>query len=269
VLLLALLALALGCSPAETNEPAATPPAASAADPAPGADLEALAARAVAHEGRSEADRADDAGRKPAAVVAFLGIEPGMTVLDLLAGGGYYSEILAHVVGDEGVVLAQNNSLYIGFVGEAFAERLADDRLPNVERIDSEVLELELEPASIDAAVFVLGYHDIYFRPEDGGWEELTPELVLAKLFAALKPGGVLGIVDHAALPGADLADTANALHRIDEDVARAQIEAAGFVLEATSDVLRSAEDERTISVFDDSIRRRTDRFVHRYRKPS
>ena len=169
-------------------------------------------------------------------------------------------------MGAEGEVIAHNNQAYISFI-ENLDERYAGDRLANVTRLDAEVPELSLEPGSLDAVVFILGYHDIWFKPEDGGWPEISHESLLGTLHGALKPGGVLGIVDHSALAGAELEKTTNELHRIDEAVVREQVEAAGFTLEAESDVLRNPADDRTVLVFDDSIRRQSDRFVYRFRK--
>ena len=126
------------------------------------ADLEALLAR----ESRAAEDRARDSGRKPADVIAFLGIEPGMTVVDLIAAGGYYTEVLSYAVGPEGKVYAQNNAFVLqmrdGINDRTMTARLRGKRLPNVERLDREMTELGLTEGSIDAAVTALNFHDIY-----------------------------------------------------------------------------------------------------------
>jgi predicted methyltransferase len=253
--------------------PACAPPAAApeetvvaAAEAASYSDAAVRAA--VASPDRSETDRADDAARRPGDVLAFFEIEPGMTVLDLLAGGGYHTEILSRVVGEQGRVLCHNNEPYIAFVGEALEERFAGGRLANVERIVADVNALALDPGSLDAVVFVLGYHDIYYAPEDGSWPAIDRDGLLARLYDGLRPGGVLGIVDHVAAAGSDPADTGNRIHRIDPALVRDQVEAVGFALEAESDVLRHPEDDHTTLVFDEVIRRKTDRFVFRFRKP-
>ena len=129
------------------------------------AGSEAISA-ALAHPAR-EVDRADDANRKPGEVLDFVGVEPGMRVLDLLAGGGYYTEILSRVVGNEGSVIFHNNAAYRQFLGEALAKRTAGSRLPNVEVLDDEVADLEFEAGELDAVMFVLGFHDIYYK-DDG-----------------------------------------------------------------------------------------------------
>ena len=221
---------------------------------------------ALAHPAR-EADRADDANRKPGEVLDFVGVEPGMRVLDLLAGGGYYTEILSRVVGNEGSVIFHNNAAYHQFLGEALAKRTAGSRLPNVEVLDDEVADLEFEAGELDAVMFVLGFHDIYYK--DDGWPDIDGEELLAVLYRGLRAGGLLGVVDHSAVDGADALDSGTNLHRIDEAFTRRTIEAAGFVLDDESDILRNAADDRSIQVFDASIRRKTDRFVLLFRKPS
>ena len=221
---------------------------------------------AVGNADRPPSDREDDSARKPGEVLSFFGIEPGMDVLDLLGGGGYYTEIAARTVGAEGSVLFHNNQAYLSFLGEAVTERIAGDRLSNVTPLNAEVDDLEIAADSLDAAIFVLGYHDIYFK--DTGWNPIDPARLLGKLFAALRPGGVLGVVDHAAANGSDPWDAGTNLHRIDEAYVTREIEAAGFTLESTSDLLRNPEDDRTVLVFDPSMRRKTDRFILRFRRP-
>jgi predicted methyltransferase len=221
---------------------------------------------AVAHDGRLESDLARDATSKPAEVLAFFGLEPGMTVIDLFGGGGYYSELAAHVVGPEGQVTMHNNQAYIPFVEEELGKRFTDDRLSQVRRIVTEVDNLELPEASADMILMIMSYHDLYFVDEES-WPEIDRELFWQQVFAALKPGGTLAVVDHVADAGTG-SDAVQELHRIDKDFAKADIEAAGFVFEAESDVLRNPDDDHSLVVFDPSIRRKTDRFVYRFRKP-
>lgn len=222
---------------------------------------------ALSHSDRPEVDRPDDAKRKPGQVLEFFGIEPGMDVLDLLAGGGYYTEIVSRAVGPEGSVIFHNNQPYREFLGEAIDNRTVNNRLPNVKALTAEVNHLKLEAGQLDAILFVLGFHDIYY--EDDSWPAIDGEKLLEKLYDGLRPGGILGIVDHSAKAGSDPVDSGSTLHRIDEAFAKQQIEAAGFTLEASSDILRNAGDDRSIQVFDESIRRQTDRFVLLFRKPA
>ena len=257
-----LTVLTLGCGGSETlPEPEPAPPVAA---PQPDAYAQALAAG-----GRTDEDRQDDPLRQPDEVLRFFGVEPGATVLDLFSGGGYYAEILSHLVGEEGTVLAHNNESYRKFLGDALDVRHADGRLANVERLAAEAGDLELAPGSIDLALMILSYHDVYYTPEDGSWPPIDGPALLAAIYKGLAPGRVLGIVDHAAVEGTETSVAVNDLHRIDEAVVRADLEAAGFVLEKESDILRRPEDERTLLVFDESIRRKTDRFVLLYCKPA
>ena len=226
-------------------------------------------ADAVANPGRPEADRADDANRKPAEVLEALGIRPGMRVLDLLAGGGYYSEILSSAVGDDGSVLFHNNQAYLDFLGaDKIAERTAGGRLRNVESLASELSDLGLEEGELDAIIFILGFHDLYLVVDDGSWPIIDQPKLMRALFDGLRPSGILGIVDHSAIADTDPYEGAKGPHRIDEAFVRTVVEDAGFVFESDSDVLRHPEDDRLTPVFDESIRRRTDRFILRYRKP-
>ncbi|TFG95642.1 MAG: SAM-dependent methyltransferase [Myxococcales bacterium] len=189
---------------------------------ADGASVAEVEARLAAGS-RAEQDRARDAGRKPAEVVVFLGVEPGMTVIDLIAAGGYYTEVLSWTVGPEGKVYSQNNKYVLelrdGANDKALTARLANDRLANVERLDREMNALGIEPGSVDVAITALNFHDIY--------NSRGPEAAIAFLesaYAILAPGGVLGIIDHAGGVGDD-----KALHRIDETMVIDAIAQTGF----------------------------------------
>jgi predicted methyltransferase len=211
---------------------------------------------------RSPTDKARDAGRQPAAVIEFLGIEPGMTVVDLLAAGGYYSEVLAEAVGPEGRVYAQNTPFLLemrdGANEKAISARLVEDRLPNVARLDREITDLGLEPGSIDVVFTALNFHDIY-----NGRGPAAAQTVLGVVHEILAPDGFLAVIDHAGNPGADNTK----LHRIQETKVIESVESAGFVLDASSDVLRHPEDDRTRFVFEDDLRGQTDRFVLKFVK--
>ncbi len=221
-----------------------------------------LASR-LASSSRAAEDRARDAGRKPAEVVAFVGIEPGMSVIDLIAAGGYYTEVLSLAVGPKGRVYAQNGAYVLeirdGANDKALTKRLAGNRLPNVVRLDQEVADLELEPGSLDAAFTSLNFHDVYNgRGPEGA------DAFLKKVHELLEPGGVLGLVDHTGKAGADNEE----LHRIEPSKVEATVNAAGFEIEARGRMLRNPRDDGTKRVFDPEIRGRTDRFVLRLRKP-
>jgi len=239
-----------------------------AAAPLP-ADNSAAVQAAIDSPDRPKADLEQDARRKPKEVLGFFGVRPGMRVIDVFSAGGYYSELLARVVGVKGQVIAYNNPPYAAFAEKAIAERYAGERLGNVRQVTVEIEQLELAPASLDAAMFVMSYHDLYWRPDDGSWPPTDPAALLAKLFAALKPGGVMLVEDHVANPGGDTSVTVGKLHRIDPAVVRRDFEKAGFVFDAQSVVLAHPADDHTKPVFDPSVRGQTDQFVFRFRKPA
>ena len=217
---------------------------------------------ALANPGRADADKARDAGRMPVDVIAFLEIGQGTTVVDLIAAGGYYTEVLSYAVGDEGTVYAQNPAFVLQFRDgandKALTARLAGDRLPNVERWDRELDDLGLEADSVDAALTALNFHDLDNRDPE------RAARMLAVVMHVLKPGSVLGVIDHIGDPGNDNAE----LHRIVEARVVEAVTAAGFDVAATSDLLRNGADDRSKSVFDPSVRGQTDRFLLKLRKP-
>jgi predicted methyltransferase len=234
---------------------------------APAAMESSVYQRAVDAPGRTDADRARDAGRKPAEVLAFFGIGPGMTVLDMFSGGGYYTELLSGVVGPVGKVIAHTNSAYAQFVGEEATNRYANNRLPNVEILLSENNELRLPDESFDATLMILAYHDIYYVDPDNGWPRIDGAKLVEELYRGLKPGGILGVVDHFAAPGSGR-ETGNTLHRIDPGIVIEELEAAGFVLDGQSEALRNANDDHSLNMAAPEVRGRTDRFILRFRKP-
>ncbi|MDZ7644157.1 MAG: hypothetical protein U5K76_08110 [Woeseiaceae bacterium] len=257
-----LLLGACGQSADDGGEPAsgAAPPAAEAVAPVAEAGLrERLAAPS-----RPQADRERDAGRKPAEIIEFLGIEPGMSVIDLVAASGYYTEVLAIATGPDGRVVAQNPDAVLemrdGANEKALSERLAGDRLPNVSRLDKNFQDMGPADGRFDAAITALNFHDIY----NGAGPEAAVD-VLETVYEMLEPGGVLGIIDHAGNADADNAS----LHRIEKARAIETAEAAGFVLEDESDVLANPDDDRTQRVFAEGLRGNTNRFVLKLRKPA
>ena len=141
---------------------------------------------AVANPERTDADRERDAARKPAEVLDFFGIRPGMTVLDMFSGGGYYTELLSYVVGPDGRVIAHTNSAYAGFVGDETVNRYADNRLPNVETLLAENNELRLRADVLDAVMLILSYHDIYWVDEANGWPKIDGPKLLAEFMKFL-----------------------------------------------------------------------------------
>jgi predicted methyltransferase len=222
---------------------------------------------AVAHEGRSAADRERDARELPAEVMEFAGIRPGMKIADVLGGGGYYSELVSHVVGPKGQVLLINNPGYARYSAEGQAKRFTPGRLPNIERSNVPNDNLGLAKNSLDGAMMVMAYHDLYWVSEKDGWPKIDADRFLAQMVDAIRPGGFVLIVDHAAQDGTG-SGAAGTLHRIEEKFARADFEKHGLKFEKSFDKLRNEDDDRSALVFNPAIRGKTDRFVHLYRKP-
>jgi predicted methyltransferase len=270
----ALVLLSAACSEPQgpPTSPSAAPPAADSAAAPPASAVPGTAPvdyrAALAAPGRAAADLEQDARRKPAEVLAFFGVQPGMSVLDLYSGGGYYTELLAAVVGPTGRVVAHNNSVYLNGLEEELAQRFGDpQRLSNVERLTAENNALELAPGSFDFVLLSLVYHDVYYADEANGWAKIDGPKLLAVLFAAMKPGATLGLIDHTAVPGSP-AETGGTLHRIDAAIVERDFAAAGFVLDARSDLLRNPADDFGKGVFDPAVRGQTDRFILRFRRP-
>lgn len=228
---------------------------------APG-DVRASLAAAVADASRAEEDRQRDPYRKPVDVLAFFQIAPGQTVVELMSGSGYYVDILARAVGPTGKVIAHNSPfVYNRFAKGPLSKRLRQPALSNVDSIVTEADDPQL-PTGVDRVIIVLFYHDFY-------WQEVDRAAVNQAVFAALKPGGIYGIVDHSAEAGSGDRDVSD-LHRVDEALVKQEILNAGFILEAESDLLRNPDDPRDYNVFrhPEGLRDRTDRFVLRFRKP-
>jgi predicted methyltransferase len=232
---------------------------ATAASAAPGS-----IAAAVADTSRPAADTQRDAERKPAEMLAFAGVKPGMTVIDVLPGGGYFTRLFSDVVGPKGKVIA--------FVPDEMlaAHPQAIDGITAVaaehKRGNVQVVHHPLMAAAPDAVADVVwtsqNYHDLH---------NMTGVDVVAfnkAVFRALRPGGVYVILDHSAPAGSGLADTGT-LHRIDRAAVMQEVMAAGFVLDGASNVLANPADARSANVFDPSIRGHTDQFVLRFRKPA
>jgi predicted methyltransferase len=220
---------------------------------------------AVAHAGRPAEDLKRDPIDHPAQMLRLAGIRPGMRVADVLAGDGYYSELLSYIVGPGGKVLLLNNEAYDKW-SDGLPARLANNRLPNVEHITVDLNQMNLPSASLDAVLLIKVYHDLYWVSPEQHWPKIDVDSVLTQLAQALKPGGVLLLVDHSAKPGTGSAN-ATPLHRIDEAYAIKDFEAHGFKVAAKSDVLRKPEDARDQITYKGPMVGKTDRFVVVFRK--
>ena len=230
----------------------------------PAAD-EAVAARIaakMAETDRGPYDAFKDGGRKPVEMMSFFGIESDMTVLDFLTGSGYSAEILSAAVGPNGTVYAQNSFLILRLIGgehhQGMMTRIKDNRLPNVRYLIVEPDDMPFEE-SLDFAMWGLNMHDEYNSRGESSVLE-----VLQSIKRGLKPNGILAISDHVGIAGQDNAK----LHRIEPAIARSLIEKAGFVIEATSDLLANPDDDHTQIIYEDGLRYKTDQFLIRARKP-
>ncbi len=220
---------------------------------------------AVDSPDRPEADRSRDAARKPKEMLAFFGIRPGMKILDLFTGGGWYAELEARVAGPGGEVYAQNPPEFLAkFSDKAIVERLAGDRLPTVKRWDKSMDAMELPAAHFDGAVANDVFHDFFWLSKD-------VDGVVKQIFDAVKPGGFVAIVDHSAPAGTgdSFARSRDGQHRIDEAFVKQVMAKAGFKLEAESQLLRNPDDDRTKPFFAPEMKgKNTDKFALVFRKP-
>jgi predicted methyltransferase len=231
------------------------------------ADSKDVYVAAVANPARSDSDRKRDALDHPAEILRLAGIKPGMQVADLLAGGGYYTELLSSVVGPKGHVLMLNNAAFDGW-SASWPKRVAGNRLPNVEHRTIDLNKMNLGAATLDAVFLVKVYHDLYWVDSGGDWPKVDVKSTLDQVVSALKPGGTLVIVDHSAKAGTG-SSAATPLHRIDEAYAKKEFESRGLKLAAQSDVLRRPEDKRDLLSYDGPGAGKTDRFVLVFRKPA
>ena len=221
-------------------------------------------AAALADSQRPPADRDRDRARMPAEILAFAQIDPGEKVGDFIMGGGYWTRLLATAVGPAGKVYAFQPDEFIAFrPAYGDEQNAAVSGRPNVVALRGSVTAPPF-PEALDTIITVQNMHDLYL----GAMPQGTAAKALAALFAALKPGGVLLVVDHSAVPGAGVA-AANAVHRMDLQVAIAALTDAGFTVEGESELYRRPDDPRTANVFDPAIRGKTDQFVLRLRKPA
>jgi predicted methyltransferase len=244
----AAVALALGSMPAS-------------AEPA---NVAAAVANASA---RSEANLKLDESRKPAELLAFLGLERGARVIDMFGANRYWAEIIAPAIGPEGQLIVWQPTQFMNDKRTAeFAAFAA--RAGNAALISTPFEAPRIGTGAYDFMIMNLDYHDVYWQSAERKIARMEPDAWLKTLYAAMRPGAVVGIVDHAANPGGDTREVVEKLHRIDPAVVRADFERAGFVLEAESPLLRNPADDRTSLVFDDKIRGKTDRFVFKFRKP-
>jgi predicted methyltransferase len=218
-------------------------------------------AAVVAAPDRSAADRETDKRRDPVKLLAFTGVRTGMKVLDMGAGGGYSTELIARAVGPTGIVYGQNAANFERAVTalQARTQTPAGKNITPLARPFDDPLPPEVR--DLDLVTYFFFYHDTTYL-------EVDRAAMNRKLFAALKPGGVMVIADHSAKPG-DGVSVGRSLHRIEESVLRNEVAAAGFKFAAEGDFLRQPADKRDFSVQPVTpTRPAVDEFVLRFEKP-
>ncbi len=240
------------------------------------AEIDAAAVRtSMREEGRLPDDLARDSRSMPEAVIPLLHIESGATVVDIFGSGGYYSELLAKVIGEDGEVWLHNNDGFEAWGINGLRDRF-DKREPgNINRHTRSGINLDLGEETMDAAIIVMALHDIYVIPKRYNGEEYVPvgrpansKYFLQQIYQALKPGSRFVVVEHAGdalMESEEVFD----LHRMVESLARSEVESVGFRFVESSDALRNPKDDRSMIVFDSEIKGQTDRFVLSFEKPS
>lgn len=213
---------------------------------------------------RSATDRANDARRKAVEALAFMKVAPGSTILDMEAGSGYWSEILARATGQSGSVIMQNPPAFGGRLGPLIDARLASNGLTNMRRSLTNFDTLEPATGSVDMVTWVQGPHELYFTPPSGTLGD--PTKTYQEIGRVLKRGGIFIVIDHSAIAGQP-ASTGQSLHRIDPALTIASAAAVGLRLEARGDFLANPADPKTKSAFDASIRGMTDQHALRFVK--
>ena len=224
-------------------------------------------ATAVAAPGRSADNVKLDQSRKPAAVLNFLGLKRGMSVIDLFGSNRYWAEIIGPAVGPKGHVLVWEPTQFLDPDSKKAFDEFAR-KAPNVSIVSTPFEAIALPKNSADFVMLNLNYHDTYWQSAKYGVPKLDPQAFLKVVYAAMKPGAVIGVIDHVANPNKDTRATVDALHRIDPNVIKADFRRAGFQLAGSSNLLRNPADDHSLLVFDPKIKGKTDRAIFKFRKP-
>ena len=241
-----------------------SPLAAQTAAPPAAADV----ASAVASRDRTPDNVKLDESRKPAELLAFLGLKKDMQVLDMFGGNLYWAELVAPAVGQKGHVTIWQPTQFLNDDRKKLLDGFAAQHL-NVSWLSSGMESPNLPVNAYDFALINLDYHDVYWEDEKRKITRMDPDAWLKILYAAMKPGAIVGIVDHAAAAGGDTRAVVDKLHRIDPAVVKRDFKKAGFVLAAESAMYRNPADKHDLLVFDPAIRGKTDRFVFKFKKPA
>ena len=242
-------------APAATAAPAAAaPPAVPYVIPA---GTPKYIVSAVESPGRKAEDKVRDFNRKPAELLVLSGVKPGDKVVEFASVGQYFTTLLSDIVGPKGVVYMYDLPYTEARAGAASRAFVAAHANSKYELVDYNALKL---PEKMDVVFNVLYYHDL-------GLNNIDTASLNKRIFDALKPGGIFFIVDHNAVPGSGTTDTKK-LHRIDPEVIRKEVTAAGFELVQESKLLARATDDHTQMVFTPGLRGMTDQSIFKFRKP-
>jgi predicted methyltransferase len=214
--------------------------------------------KAVESPERSAEQKARDVNRKPAELLALSGVKPGDRVVEFASFGQYFTTLLSPIVGPKGMVYMYDLPYTEKRAGESSRAFVAAHPNTHYELIDYNKLEL---PQNIDIVFNILYYHDLSLN-------DIDVANLNARIFKALKPGGIFLVVDHNAAPGTGRGAT-KALHRIDPEVIRQEVTAAGFELVDQSNLLAHPQDDHTKMVFTPGLRGLTDQTVFKFRKPT
>lgn len=249
---LAALALVLAAPPLSAKEAGPALPTISAA---------------VASSSRSADNVKLDGGRKPAQVLQFLGLRPGMNVLDLFGANAYWAEITAPVVGPKGHVTVWNPSQFYNDKRKQAFEAFMGSH-PNVSIVTSPFEAPNLPKNYADWVILNDNYHDTYWQNEKYKIPQMDPNAFLKSVYASMRPGATIGVIDHVASPNSDTRATVEKFHRIDPNVVKADFQRAGFAFVGSSDILRNSADDHSVEVHDPRIAGKTDRFIFLFKKP-
>jgi len=231
------------------------------------ADENSAIATAVSATDRPESDRKLDESRKPAELLTFMGLKAGDSALDILSASGYYARIMGSVVGADGKVVAVNPPSFSS--SEKALRNWADlvSRPDNILLSLQDINDFKAKDAAYDFAMLHLVYHDVYWESKKFGFPRADPDIFLTSLYKAMKPGGIVAVVDHVG-ESEDTRALVEAMHRINPAVVKADFAKAGFILKAESNMFTNPDDDHSKLVFDPAVRGKTDRFTFKFRKP-
>jgi len=230
---------------------------------------------AMARPGRIQSDLERDERSKPEQIIPLLKLSAGDRVVDLFGSGGYYSELLAAVVGESGEVLLHNNRGFKAWGINILHDRFDGRSINSIVQHDREIADLDLGIGKLNGAILVMAYHDMYVVPKRYNGEKYVPvgppadvKHLMEQIYNCLVPGARFVVIDHAAGVDTKMADALE-LHRIHESFATMDIESYGFKFVSSSNALRNPDDDHQMIVFDSDIKGKTDRFVLVFEKPN